>query len=175
MGKTSKSRDFFARWDEALRKVSEHQVQLPDKFLGFLMVNALGLDDSEIKTLLSFTRGSIGTSDIREFIRKHEMKLHSRDVGAEKKTATRSTASAIHHIQENPDTEGEEDYAEMEQALEELRPDEHGEERDEDEWAIDEHEAAEILATMLNTQQKKSFTQSWKLKKAKELARGFSN
>ena len=172
-GKEEKSRDFFARWDESLRKVDEHEVQLPDKFLGFLMVNALGLDDMEIKTMLSFTRGSIETKDIREFSRKHEMKLHSREVGAEKKS-TKSAAS-VHHIQEMPDTDNDEDYNEMEQALNELREGEAAEEQDEEDWAIDEHEAAEILATTMNTQQKKSFTQSWKLKKAKELARGYTN
>ena len=177
-GKDEKSRDFFARWDEALRKVDEHQVKLPDKFLGFLMVNALGLGDQDIKTLLSFTRGSIGTADIREFIRKHEMKLHSRDVGAERRgTTTRTSTSSIHHIQEVPDNEIEDDYEEVEQALEELQGDDGDDEHGDEEWAIDEHEAAEILATMLNNhnQQKKTFTQSWKLKKAKELARGFSN
>ena len=174
-GRDEKSRDFFARWDEALRKVDEHRVQLPDQFLGFLMVNALGLGDQEIKTLLAFTRGSIATKEIREFVRKHEMKLQSREVGAEKKSYIQKNAAAVHHIEENVNTENDEDYHEMEQALEELQEDEAGDEPEDGEWAIEEHEAAEILATMMNTQQKKSFTQSWKLKKAKELARGYSN
>ena len=104
--------------------------------------------------LLSFTRGSIGTKDIREFIRKHEMKLHSRDVGAEKKGQGHRGAASVHHVEDIHNVEIDDEYVEMEQALEELRGEDAGEEADQEEWAIDEHEAAEILATMLQSQPK---------------------
>ena len=40
-GREEGLRTFFARWDESLRKVREHSVTLPDKYLGFLLINAL--------------------------------------------------------------------------------------------------------------------------------------
>ena len=52
-------RSFFGRWDVAMRKVTEHGVTLPEKYIGFLLINALNLQDSDIKSLVSFTQGSI--------------------------------------------------------------------------------------------------------------------
>lgn len=36
-GKDEAHRPFFNRWDEAIRKVEEHGVHLPEKYLGFLL------------------------------------------------------------------------------------------------------------------------------------------
>ena len=68
-------RSFFGKWDVAMRKVVEHRVDLPTKFVGFLMINALALSETDIKNLLNYTRGSIEPADIREWVRKHETKL----------------------------------------------------------------------------------------------------
>ena len=68
-------RQFFTRWDDAVRKIGEHRVQLPDKYLGFLLINALALPDQDTKALMAFSRGSILVKDVKEWCRKHEMKL----------------------------------------------------------------------------------------------------
>ena len=50
---------FFVRWDDCVRKVAEHKVVLPDRYLGFLLINALQLSDQDVKSMMAFTRGSI--------------------------------------------------------------------------------------------------------------------
>ena len=71
-------RTFFTRWGNAMRKVKEHQVDLPSKYEGFLLINGLGLNESEIKHCLNYTRGSTEPKDVRGWIRKHETKLQVR-------------------------------------------------------------------------------------------------
>ena len=56
-GKTETWREFFSRWDTALRKVSEHKVVLPEEYQGFLLINGLQLSDNETKAMLNYTPG----------------------------------------------------------------------------------------------------------------------
>ena len=174
-GKDEPLRTFWARWEEALRKVKEHQVVLPDRYLGFLLIQALGLADGEIKSLLTFTRGSILPSDVREWARKHEMKLQAKDIGLDKDRKVTSGLKANYMVEEDDDPE--ELYL-MEEALNELRPEEddsitHESDISAEGDILEEHDVAELLNTMI--QKKKTFVQSAKIKKAKELARGYGN
>ena len=176
-GKDEGLRTFFARWDESLRKVREHSVVLPDKYLGFLLINALNLSDQEIKGMLTFTRGSIIPSEVKSWARKHEMKLNAKDIGVEKErrstTGVSKGGSNVHYMAEEDDAD--EEVLMMEEALQELR-DEDGFEEDAPEAdgsILDEHEVAEILNTMVH--KKRTFMQSLKTKKAKELSRGYGN
>lgn len=177
-GKDEGLRGFFARWDESLRKVREHSVTLPDKYLGFLLINALNLSDQEIKGMLTFTRGSIVPAEVKSWARKHEMKLNAKEIGLEKdrKTTTgtsRSGSNNVHYMMD--DEEADDEILMMEDALQELRDEEWNEEEapEADGSILDEHEVAEILNTMV--QKKRTFMQSLKTKKAKELSRGYGN
>ena len=177
-GKDEGLRTFFARWDESLRKVREHSVVLPDKYLGFLLINALNLSDQEIKGMLTFTRGSIIPAEVKSWARKHEMKLNAKDIGIEKdrKSTSGSTkvgSGNVHYMAEDDDAD--EEILMMEDALQELRDEDWQEEEapEADGSILDEHEVAEILNTMV--QKKRTFMQSLKTKKAKELSRGFGN
>ena len=178
-GKDEAHRPFFNRWDEAIRKVEEHGVHLPEKYLGFLLVNGLGLSESEIKSMMSFTRGSIHVKDVKEWVRKFEMKLQSKDVGTEKRTSVvgTKTNSAMYVQPEDDESYVDDEVYAIEEALQELQGDD-GEiaENDlgENDTALDESEAMEILSTMLQTK-KKTFAQSYKIKKARELARGYGS
>ena len=177
-------RAFFNRWEEAYRKIQEHGIDLPDRYLGFLMINALGLDENTIKSLLTYTHGSISTKDVKEWTRKFESKLLAREVGSEKRSSTTAArASTATHYQLDEDVEiypqgqDEDELHLVEAALEDLQGaggDGKLEEEEGDELALEEHETAEILNTML-AQKKKTFTQSVRLKKAKDLARGYSD
>ena len=182
-GKDEHFRAFFSRWDVAMRKVTEHSVVLPERYVGFLLINALVLSDADIKSLLNYSRGSIKPGDIREWIRKHETKLQASQVGIEKEkkgtmtTSSRMTSSAAaHYINAEPnDLEDDEIYA-VEEALQDLQgEDEEGHDgEDGDGSVLEEHEAAEVLSTILQ-QKKKTYMQTLKAKKAKELSRGYSN
>ena len=106
-------RQFFNKWDQSMRKVREHGVVLPDKYVGFLMVNALQLSEGDIKALLNYSRGSILPVDIREWVRKHETKLQVSQIGIDKKgtsTSSRSSMASANYIQTEPyDPEYEEE------------------------------------------------------------------
>ena len=79
--KNETARQFLARWEAAERKVIEHKVTLPHVHRGFLLINALSLNDADIKTLLAFTQGSIQPKDIKLWLRKHEAKLQASQLG----------------------------------------------------------------------------------------------
>ena len=171
--KNETARQFLGRWEAAERKVQEHKVLLPSLYRGFLMINALGLSDQEIKTLLTFTHGSIEPKDIKVWLRKHETKLQAgqigNDLGAKAKGAT-----AIHAIDtEDPDrlAEGEEndEIGAMEAMLADLAEDDPA---TEDAGVFEEDEAAEILVMMIK-EKRKTYTQSAQIKKDKELGRGY--
>ena len=177
-GRDEGLRTFFARWDESLRKVREHSVTLPDKYLGFLLINALNLSDQEIKGMLTFTRGSIVPAEVKSWARKHEMKLNAKEIGLEKErklsgSATKAGTQGVHYVVDDEDAD--EEIMMMEDALQELRVEDWQEEDppEADGNILDEHEVAEILNTMV--QKKRTFMQSLKTKKAKGLSRGYGN
>ena len=178
-GRDETHRAFFTRWDNAMRKVKEHQVNLPAKYEGFLMINGLGLNDSEIKHCLNYTRGSIEPRDVRGWVRKHETKLQVSQVGLEKDKKGHGSAhnpkNATHYIVNNEETEDEhdEEIFAIEEALSELTGKSDGLHEEPDEiFAIEESEAAELLSTVLA--KKKTYMQTLKAKKAKELGRGYA-
>ena len=172
-GKEEQHRAFFNKWEQAMRKVREHRVVLPDKYVGFLMINALNLGETEIKALLNYTRGSITPPDIKEWVRKHETKLQVSQVGIEKKPGTR--AAAVNYVSDEPyDQSDEEEIHAIESALRDLQDGEDGDSQaTSDQQVLEEHEAAEILNTFL--QNRKTYSQTIKAKKQKELSRGYGN
>jgi len=78
----------MTRWDTAERKVREHEVKLPQEFLGFLMVNALQLDSEKTKLLLNYTKGALTVADVKEWLRIHETDMDLSHLGTEKKKST---------------------------------------------------------------------------------------
>ena len=167
-------RQFFTRWDDAVRKIGEHRVQLPDKYLGFLLINALSLTDQDTKALMAFSRGSILVKDVKEWCRKHEMKLQVKDVGTDRKVGSKSFQT---YLTQN-DADEEDEIRAFEEFYNELHPDDCGGDGsdgyiDDPDDVLEEHEAKEILNTMVSQTKKKTFLQSLKTKRAKALARGY--
>ena len=169
-GKTETWREFFSRWDTALRKVSEHKVVLPEEYQGFLLINGLQLTDHETNAMLNYTHGCIKPHSVKEWLRKNETKLSAAELGADRK----KTHGVLHTEMANKAEDSEEQ--EVENEIEELEaylvdfnkaPEVNNEE------VLNKDEAAEILATVL--QQKRSYKQALKLGKDKELSRGYGN
>ena len=146
--------------------------------MGFLLINSLNLSENDIRGMLSFTQGSIAVTDVKSWCRKHVMKLLAKEVGAEKTKLSGNKSSSVYSLApDEEDPEDDELYA-MEELLRELQPGEDAQsemaesELIEDGEVLDEHEAKEVLSTMI-AQKKKTFMQSLRTKKAKALARGF--
>ena len=53
--KTESWREYFAKWDNAIRKVQQHKIALPPEYEGFLMINGPQLTESDTKALLNYT------------------------------------------------------------------------------------------------------------------------
>ena len=179
-GKSENWQEFFARWETALRKVREHNITLPDAYLGFLLINGLKLDEGDVKAMLNYTRGDIKPSSIKSWLRKNETKLTISQLGVDgTRRAATSTSSATTSIlftenhdpiveHEIPDDPFDQETDELEAFLSELK-DDGAEPALPDE--ISEGEAAEILSTMIS--QRRTYTQSMKQKKHAELSRGY--
>ncbi len=170
-GKNETWREFFSRWDVALRRVHDHKISLPEEYEGFLMINGLQLTEMETKNMLNFTHGCIRPRSIKEWLRKNETKLSAAELGADRKKTNTNYLTEIeaHVLEEDPETHETEDpeIEELELYINDLLDPEETAEND----ILDENEAAEILSTILH--KKKTYTQSLKSKKEKELSRGY--
>ena len=94
-GKGEGWREYFAKWENALRKVREHRVELPEPYLGFLLIHGLRLSEQDIKAMLSFTRGGIKPAEIQAWLRKNETKLTIEQLGNDSKEKN-GTATVFH-------------------------------------------------------------------------------
>lgn len=148
----------------------EHQVKkLPPEYEGFLLINGLQLSEPDTRAMLNFTRGDIRPPAIKEWLRKNETKLSASDVGSDRKRTNQTMALDYPEDDENL---SEDDLTKeiqiMEAHLTSLRGDDGTED---DDILEEEEEAAELLATMIK--QKKTFKQSMREKKERELSRGY--
>lgn len=178
------ARSFMTRWDNAERKVREHEVKLPADFLGFLMVNALQLDSEKTKLLLNYTKGSLKVSDVKEWLRIHETDLDLANLGSDKKKNAINYVTAEHgretHYDDVPDETYEIDELEeptevMLATLAELDdPEASGEEPS---VILTEAETKEIMLTMVRDSKGRgkgrTFSGALKAKKNRDLARGY--
>ena len=173
---------FFARWDNIVRKLQEHQVKLPEEYLGFLLTNALNLSNEELKLLLNFTQGRLKVKDVKEWLRVHETEFETKQVN---KVAAQKS-SQVFHMAETGDeaSDGMENYGQEDDqlevllgALQELDEEQAGDGGQSTDDVFDEHEAKEVLATMVKEHAKgggkRTFATVNKAKKAKALARGY--
>ena len=174
--KNENARQFLAKWEAAERKVQEHRVNLPSIYKGFLLINALGLAESDIKALLNFTQGSIEPKDVKHWLRKHEAKLQANQLGNESLAkSSKAATSTVHLVEGETDLNEDETVADKDdddlEAMETMLADMVDNPLPESE-VFEEQEAAEILAMMIR-EKKKTYTQSAQLKKDRELGRGY--
>ncbi|OLQ12022.1 Retrovirus-related Pol polyprotein from transposon TNT 1-94 [Symbiodinium microadriaticum] len=172
---------FFSRWDNQVRRLSEHSVTLPPEYLGFLLVMSLQLSSDEVKLLLNYTQGKLTAKAVKEWVRVHEADLDWKAQG--KASAKPHAATLVEGIEEDYDDEGpgeDTNSGELEVLLgalgeldgENVADGEGGNE------VFDEDEAKEILAAMVKDQVrgnggKRTFAAVNQAKKQRQLARGF--
>ncbi|CAL1150509.1 unnamed protein product, partial [Cladocopium goreaui] len=174
------ARQFMTRWDTAERKVREHEVRLPQDFLGFLMVNALQLDSERTKLLLNYTKGSLKVSDVKEWLRIHETDLDLSTLGNDKKKSTayfldQENAKEI-QLMDIPESDEDMETESSELLLTALADLEDSDNLAESNAVtLSEAETKEILLTMVKDHKAKSrsYAGAMKAKKNRDLARGF--
>ncbi|CAL1160076.1 unnamed protein product [Cladocopium goreaui] len=174
------ARQFMTRWDTAERKVREHEVRLPQDFLGFLMVNALQLDSERTKLLLNYTKGSLKVSDVKEWLRIHETDLDLSTLGNDKKKSAayfldQENAKEI-QLMDIPESDEDMETESSELLLTALADLEDSDNLAESNAVtLSEAETKEILLTMVKDHKAKSrsYAGAMKAKKNRDLARGF--
>ena len=174
------ARAFMTRWDTAERKIREHDVRLPQEYLGFLMVNALQLDSEKTKLLLNYTKGSLQVADVKDWLRIHETDLDMSNLGNDRKK------TAVNFLMDSEDPkeiqlmdipeEGDVDENDITDLLLTTMADlEEHNENPEDMVTLTEAETKEILMTMVKDHRNKgrNYASAMKAKKNRDLARGY--
>eukprot|EP00435_Cladocopium_sp_Y103_P056623 s299_g19.t1 len=174
------ARAFMTRWDSAERKIREHDVRLPQEYLGFLMVNALQLDSEKTKLLLNYTKGSLQVADVKEWLRVHETDLDMSNIGNDRKK------TSINYLADPEDPKEIQliDVAESDEIDENDITDlllttmadlEEPDENPSDMVTLTESETKDILLTMVKDFKGKgrNYSSALKAKKNRDLARGF--
>lgn len=144
-GKQEGQKDFCARRDLAVRRVSEHGVKLPPEYLGFLFIMALQLDPQEVKLLMNYCKGSLNVTDVKEWLRVHEtVGIKDLSKNSDKKSVLLTeTTDEVFNMEADVDEGEDSEYEVLLTAAASL-----GVETEEEE-TFDEEEAKEILATMV--------------------------
>ncbi|OLP78446.1 hypothetical protein AK812_SmicGene41362 [Symbiodinium microadriaticum] len=145
---------FFARWDNAVRRLSEHKVELPQEYLGFLPVMALQVAPDEVKLMMNYTQGKLTQKAVKEWIRVQEADLAWS--ASQQKPRKAESIMMMDETSEFPEEIPEPEAVDEENV---------------------EDEAKEILATMVREHSKGGFRRSFKsvndAKRAKGSARGY--
>ncbi|CAE7397680.1 unnamed protein product [Symbiodinium pilosum] len=165
---------FFSRWENCVRRLTEHDVALPAEYLGFLLTMALQLSSEEVKLLMNFTQGKLNQKDVKEWVRVNETNLK---LGA---TGTSRRNNQVLHVEDASDQDDAEDSDSVEvlmNAMESLEDPIQDADADETE-PFDEADAKDILSTMIKEHAKGTVKRTFKAvndaKRAKGLARGYS-
>ena len=176
-------RIFLSKWDNAVRKLSEHQIVLPPDYLGFLLTMALKLGSEETKLLLNFTQGRLTQKVVKEWLRVHETNLDltkSASLRApEKKSNTilLTEEDAILDYAEEPEDDG--DLEIFLNAIHALDDEDEGPVPEDSGQVFDEDEVKEGLSAMIKSHGKgggkRTFIAVNQAKKAKGLARGYGS
>ena len=174
-------RTFLSKWDNAVRKLSEHQIVLPPDYLGFLLTMALKLGSEETKLLLNFTQGRLTQKVVKEWLRVHETNLDLTKSASlpEKKSNTILLAEegAILDYAEEPEDDG--DLEILLNAIHALDDEDEGPVPEDSGQVFDEDEVKEVLSAMIKSHGKgggkRTFTAVNQAKKAKGLARGYGS
>ena len=173
---------FFARWDNAVRKLSEHKVDLPQEYLGFLLVMALQVTPDEVKLMMNYTQGKLTQKAVKEWIRVQEADLAWNAPGQKTKKVESimlmDDASESYVDTLDGDEPEDENLEILMNALGDLEGDLPDDEASVSTAEVfDEDEAKEVLATMVKEHSKGGFRRSFKAvndaKRAKGLARGY--
>ena len=95
-GKNEPHKAFFSRWENAVRKLQEHSVELPKEYLGFLLTMALQLSSEEVKLLMNYTQGRLGQKDVKEWVRIHETDLDLKNKASDN---NKKKTEAVHYVE----------------------------------------------------------------------------
>ena len=181
-GKGEEHQTFFTKWDNAVRKLDEHAIKLPDDYLGFLLTMALKLSSDEVKLLLNFTQGKLGPKAVKEWIRVHETNL---DLTRSSSTSNQDKKTNSLLLAEDGDLDSIDEYPNDDENLEILLnamgdlDDDDGKIEDESSQVFDEDEVKEVLSAMVRNHGKgggkRTFSAVHQAKKSKELARGYGS
>ena len=105
------ARSFMTRWDNAERKVREHEVKLPADLLGFLDGECLAIGFRKDEASPGTTRRApLKVSDVKEWLRIHETDLDLANLGSDKKKNAINYVTAEHGRETQYDDVPDETY-----------------------------------------------------------------
>lgn len=165
---------FRSKFDQAVRKVKKHHVDLPQEALGFLFLKQSRLSGESLERLITLTGGDLKLDSVVEGIRRLKMRLfESEDSGSKKKTiwAQEPVPDEWDSIPTMDPVDEDEELSMLEEAVQELDLDESAASE------ISEESAKDILMTLIKQRvsgpSNLNYKQVQQQKKEVRNARGF--
>ena len=161
---------FRTRFEESVRKVKKHGVELPSEALGFLFLKQMRVDSTTLERIITMTNGNLKLLEVMTAARKLKMCLME-DVD-DKKKAPPVWLQEEEHMDRSSPMEGEamdEELEILENALHEL---------DGEQEVLNEDEARDVLMNLIKQKvsgpiQHMSYKQVQNTKKNIQNVRGF--
>lgn len=165
---------FRSKFDQAVRKVKKHHVDLPQEALGFLFLKQSRLSGESLERLITLTGGDLKLDSVVEGIRRLKMRLfESEDTGTKKKAvwAQESVSDDWDSAPTMETVDEDEELSMLEEAVQELDIDEAAASE------ISEESAKDILMTLIKQRvpgpSNLNYKQVQQQKKEVRNARGF--
>eukprot|EP00435_Cladocopium_sp_Y103_P028466 s235_g7.t1 len=154
---------FRSRFEQAVRKVKKHKVELPPEALGFLFLKQSKINGESLERLITLTKGDLKFESVVDGLRRLKMRLldgdeskciKNRHLWIQEQVADHQNddvQSAVHASADDDD-----DMELIEQALAELDADEHAADE------VTEEGAREILMTLIKQKIQKPVNMSYR-------------
>ena len=151
---------FRSRFEQAVRKVKKHRVDLPQEALGFLFLRQAKISGESIERLVTLTNGDLKLDAVVDGLRKLKMNLMDCDEKSSSKKRHLWVAETVKEcddemIDEPNEPHHDDDIDAIEQALAEL-------DGEDSQQSVTEDDAKEILMTLIKQKITKPTTMSYK-------------
>ena len=131
---------FRTRFEEAVRKVQKHKVELPSEALGFLFLKQAKVDEETMERLVTLTGGSLKLEAVIDGVRKLKMRLLDPDDDKKRHVWLQDQEhTAAEHVQE---ADVDDEFHVIEDALQDL-------DSEDPTAVITEDEAKDVLMTLI--------------------------
>ncbi|CAK9008396.1 unnamed protein product [Durusdinium trenchii] len=131
---------FRTRFEEAVRKVQKHKVELPSEALGFLFLKQAKVDEETMERLVTLTGGSLKLEAVIDGMRKLKMRLLDPDDDKKRHVWLQDQEhTAAEHVQE---ADVDDEFHVIEDALQDL-------DSEDPTAVITEDEAKDVLMTLI--------------------------
>ena len=150
---------FRSRFEQAVRKVKKHRVDLPPEALGFLFLRQAKINGESIERLVTLTNGDLKLDAVVDGLRKLKMNLMDSDEKTMNKKRHLWVAETISEVGDELNDEPNDPHDDEIDVIEQALADLEGEDQSQ---SVTEDDAREILMTLIKQKITKPTTMSYR-------------